>query len=120
MNSSYGSTMLASLTTSNTQSAAMSDILQHVSQSTAEEYVKFQDLLAQFDAAQETKEEREARHAEEAKAADERKEKLERIQEIRSRIAQLQQRMSAGGPDPAAEAEISMLQTELFWLMFTP
>lgn len=70
-------------------------------------------LLQEFDAAQETAEERQRRQAQQAQQAAQLR---QRANQLHGRIAQLRSRVAAGGT-PADAAQLSALQTQLFWLL---
>ncbi len=84
-----------------------------------EESEKFAEVLKKFDAAQETDEDRRARQKAETEATAAAKEKSTKVNELRGRIAQLKSKIAGSGGDPALEAQLSALQTELFWMMFS-
>ena len=46
------------------------------------------------------------------------RDRSQRINELYSIIARLRQELVTSGYDPAVESELSMLQTELYWLLF--
>lgn len=76
----------------------------------------FLKLLEDFDATQETDSERRARRAREADEAQRLRERTKKMLELQARIAQLRSRIAGGSGTTGDEAELGMLQTELFWL----
>ena len=78
---------------------------------------KFEEVLAEFDALQETAEERKKRLAEEARVAQDRRERNKKMAELRSLIAHLRQKLINSGYSKSVQAELAMAQNQLFWLM---
>ncbi len=84
-----------------------------------EESAKFEKVLARLDAEMESSEDRAYRLEKEAEAAQARKEKNKKINELQGLISQLRSKISSSGGDPRLEAQLSAVQNELFWLMFS-
>mgnify|MGYP000873554070 CR=1 FL=1 len=89
-----------------------------ISDEEAEKQEEFLQVLREFDALQESVEERAARRARETKAAQESRDKQKRIMELQVKIMKLRSMLSASG-DNSIAAELSMAQTELFWLLMS-
>lgn len=101
------------------QSSDAKSLSQQRLEAQVEEIKSFREAMRKLEAAQETDAQRARRKAEEAKAADAKRRKEKKIAELRSLIAALRNKLYAGGKlNPSVAAQISALETQLFWLMF--
>lgn len=85
----------------------------------AERTREFQKVLKELEALQESPTQRMRRKDAEAKAERAKRERQKRIVDLRAHVAALRQKLYITGEfSGAVAAEISQLETELFWLLF--
>lgn len=108
--------MLEKPTLQTAQSLAKTETTLSAKDKQTQKELAFQRVMKQLDELQETPAERNQRKAREEKLAQQRHERTRKENQLRGRIAYLRSKLMSNRQDSSAASELSMAQTQLYWV----